>query len=221
MPLDSDVDNADAQLHVEFYEYNNTSKKDDQWNGQPFIRIMTPGDKTNIIEAPVREHHKARFPRQWLYWQMRNANDPGIGTTIAQWRAERPDEISEYQEVEFKMLKFNSVEQIATASDAQLQRVGMGAVAARLMAQNYLKRKNVKAGTEQSDELVKARSEIEEIKAQLAELLATKQSPAPVITVESIPRAPRKAKAAKAKRTYVRKAGNVEHDAATGDAGHG
>lgn len=210
MPLDSDVDNPDSQLHVEFYEYNNTRQKDDPWNGKTFIRIMVPGDKTNVIEAPVREHHKARFPRQWLHWQMRNSEDLGIETTLDKWHQERPDELTEFQKVEFQMLKFRTVEQIATASDAQLQRVGMGAHAARTLAQAYLKRRNAGAAASQADDLADLKRQNEEMRAQLAALMADRNVSAAVT-----PKAPTKNKGGRPRKVHVR------HDAAaTGSASH-
>ena len=80
--LDSDVNNADAQLHVEFY-----TKEDGPRKGKAYVRIMAPGDKTNIIEQPARDDHKQRFPRQWLYFQMQQNEDAAqqIGTPLSQW----------------------------------------------------------------------------------------------------------------------------------------
>ena len=57
--LDSDVQNADSTLYVEFYEV-----KSGEYAGQPFIRIMNPGDKTSVFDNPVKEHHKERKGRR-------------------------------------------------------------------------------------------------------------------------------------------------------------
>ena len=187
MALDSDVQNADSQLHVEFYEF----KEEGPYKGQPFVRIAVPGDKTNIIETPVREHHKERFPRQWLYHQMKNSKRPE-GISLEDWRKAKPADISEVQLLELEILKFRTVEQVATASDAQLQRVGMGAVGMRERARAHLAEKN---HTKADEKLEKANEEIEELKKQVNLLLRT--------------RIPKKAKDT-----------DVEHDAATGDAGN-
>ena len=189
MPLDSDVSGADAHLHVEFYEYDKAPYK-----GQSFVRIIVPGDKTNIIEQPVKEHHKARFPRQWLYHQMRNAEDPGLGIPLEVWHTERPDELNDFQLAELQILKFRTIEQVATASDSQLQKVGMGANALRERAKSYLAQKN---NTEVSDELSNTRKELDELKAQMATLMESRG-----------PGRPRK------------EVVNVQHNAAIGDAGH-
>ena len=66
MPLDSDVANADAKLHVEFY------------------------------------HHKERFPRQWLHFQMQNENGDIPGTKLEEWHAAAPGDISDAQMAELQ-----------------------------------------------------------------------------------------------------------------------
>lgn len=157
MPLDSDVSNADAQLHVEFYEHD----KAGPWRGKPFVRIVVPGDKTNVIDQPVREDHKQRFPRQWLFYQMKShENAPAIGTPLSQWRTDRPNELTDGQLTELTILKFQSVEQVAQASDGQIMRVGMGAVGIRERARAYISSKNAFA----------AGAELNEAKAQIAAL---------------------------------------------------
>lgn len=167
--LDSDIANADSHLHVEFYIC-----EDGDWKGKPFVRIIVPGDKTNIIEQPVREDHKQRFPRQWLYFQMKNDDSPKIGTSLSKWHSDYPDEFNRGQLEELQILKFQTVEQVATASDSQLQRVGMGATGLRERARAYLSNINRK---ENSAELDQTRKELEELKAQMAELMAQKRGP--------------------------------------------
>ena len=167
MPLDSDTANADAHLHVEFYMYDKAPYKD-----VPFVRIMVPGDKTNIIEQPVREHHKERFIRQWLYFQSKNDDGQVIGTLLGAWNKDCPEDFSEHQMAELQILKFQTVEQVATATDAQLQRIGMGAAGLRERARAYLTSKN---RAENNSELVKTRSELDELKAQMALLMAQRK----------------------------------------------
>jgi len=110
--LDSDVGNGDQHLHVEFYTYEKDPYKD-----RPFVRIIVPGDKTNVIDQPVREDHKARFPRQWLHFQMKSDNGLVIGTSLPDWNKDQPDEFTDYQMAELQILKLQAVDQVATASD--------------------------------------------------------------------------------------------------------
>jgi hypothetical protein len=189
MSLDSDVSNADSHLHVEFYVHER-----EPYKGQPFVKIVVPGDKTNVIDQPVKESHKQRFPRHWLYFQMQNDDAPAIGIPLSQWCSERPEEISDLQVAELQILKFKTVEQIAMASDSNIQRIGMGGSGLRERAKAFL---NVKNQSENASELAKTRSELDELKKQMSLLMEARK-----------PGRPRKETA------------DVEYDAPTGDTGN-
>jgi hypothetical protein len=161
--LDSDTNNADSFLDVRFYIC-----QEGDFKGKPFIKIVVPGDKTTVIDQPVRDDHKERFPRQWLHFQMQSGDGPVIGTPLKDWFQDQPDELNDNQLAELQILKFQTVEQVATASDNQLQRIGMGGVGLRERARNYLLNKNQKVS---SGELDKTRLELAELKAQMAMLL--------------------------------------------------
>src|SRR3990167_10688072 len=126
--------NPDSLLHSEFYWYEpldqNKSDEESVKQGRPiringpkqiYVRIMAPGDQTSIIETPVREDHKRRFPEKWLYFQIQEglidggANQPG-------WKIEEKMdgmwELSEEEVHQLKFLRFYTVEQIAGANDA-------------------------------------------------------------------------------------------------------
>ena len=163
MPLDSDDANADAKLHVEFYHHKE--------RGRPFIRIMVPGDTTNIIDQPVRDDHKERFPRQWLHFQMQNENGDIPGTKLEEWYRAAPGDITDAQVAELQILKFRTVEQVATASDAQMMRVGMGGVGLRLKAQAFLR---LKTDSTANAELAEAKAQLAALQAQVAALMEAK-----------------------------------------------
>jgi hypothetical protein len=171
MALDSDINNADAQLHVEFYTKDNGANE-----GKPYVRIMAPGDKTNIIDQPVRDDHKERFPRQWLYYQMQQNEGAAqqIGTPLTQWHKDYPEEINRDQIAELNILKFVTVEQLALASDTQLQRVGMGGVGLREKARLYLNRKN---RADSNAELEDTKKQLAALQAQMAQLLGAQEAP--------------------------------------------
>lgn len=202
MPLDSD--DPTSQNFVEFREYKGSDK---QWLGKPFIKIIVPGDKLNIVDRPMRESDKQIYPRQYQYFLMQT--DPGsmIGTPLEAWREECPNEITEGQVEELQILKFRSVDQLATASDAQGQRIGMGFAGMRERAKSYLIRKTQAIG---QGELEKTKNELETLKAQVAALMAKP----PVADVPEKRRGcppggwPKKDKV------------NVEHNAPTGATGH-
>ena len=169
MALDSDINNADAQLHVEFYIREEGPNK-----GNTYCRIMAPGDKTNIIDQPLRDDHKERFPRQYLYFQMQQNEGVAsqIGTPLLEWHRENPEELNRDQMAELNILKFVTVEQLALASDAQLQRVGMGGIGLRERARQFLNRKN---RSDANKELEDTKAQLQQLQAQMAELLGTTQ----------------------------------------------
>jgi len=172
MPLDSDVPNGDEQLHVEFFIAKDI---DPRFDGSPFIRINIPGDKTSVYEQPVREEHKARFPRQWLYFQMKQSELDGpqiIGTSLETWRSESPEDITKGHIEELRILKFQTVEQIAAASDQQLQRIGMGGPGLRERAKAFLSRKT---RTETQNELENTKKQLAELQAQMAALAVARK----------------------------------------------
>ncbi len=178
--------NPDKLLHVEFYMHApvdpNKSRdlnKKVLMPEQPFIRIMKPGDNTSIIETFVREDHKARFPDKWLYFQMQQGMIDG-GVDIPGWKIEEWAYLTPEQVHELKYLRFHTVEQIAGASDAQVQRLGVGGLGMRVEARKALQEK-VGAGI--NAELAKKDAEIADMKATMARMeaaVAALQNQAPV-----------------------------------------
>lgn len=170
MPLDSDIHNADEQLQVDFYIAKDVDPK---WDGKPFVRINIPGDKTTIIEQPMNEDHKRRFPRQYLYFQMKqNENDaPAMGTSFDVWFAEGNGDITKGQGEELRILKFQTVEQVANASDAQLQRIGMGSAGLREKAKGFLAKRN---RSETENQLDDTKKQLAELQAQMSALMTRK-----------------------------------------------
>ena len=161
--MDSDMNNADNALHVEFYKSTEEGYKD-----VPFVRIHIPGDKTTVIDQPVREDHKERFVRQWLYFQMKSNEGAEVyGTMLSKWNADEPKEFDKFQMEELQILKYQTVEQVATSTDSQLQRVGMSGFALRDKARAYLARQNQ---TVTSTALEDAQKELAILKEQVDRL---------------------------------------------------
>jgi hypothetical protein len=172
------ISNPDALLHVEFYLY----KPLDKWasevksaeagrlirvygDEQPFVRIMRPGDQTSIIETPVREAHKARWPEQWLYFQMRE----GLvdEKEVPGWKLEEWPFLSDKQDMlrELKFGRYSTVEQVAGASDAQVQKMGLGGVGFREQARTDLRKK---LSSDLNEAIASKDKEVAEMKAQMA-----------------------------------------------------
>jgi hypothetical protein len=159
--------NPDDLMHIEFYWYEPIDSKASREAGKvirskrtPYVRIMRPGDKTSIIETPVREDHKGRWPQKWLYFQMQEGL-VDVGKDIPGWNIDTWDELNDEQKKGLKYLNFHVVEQIAGASDAQVQNIGMGGLGLREKARHALKSK-MDAGIRA--EIASKDSEIAELK---------------------------------------------------------
>ena len=163
--------NPDAMLHVEIYWHEPI----DKWASevasqkagkrvivkgpkQEFIRIMRPGDKDNILEVPLREDHKQRFPQHYMYWQIAEGLIDG-GKDVPGWKLEEWPELDDKQELlrELKFARFWTVEQIAGAQDHQVQKLGIGGLGLREQARIALKermRREFAADNAQKDKII-------------------------------------------------------------------
>jgi hypothetical protein len=181
--LASDVNNPefvgaahpDARTHVEFYWHAPIDKYESQKIGKevrgpkmPFIRILNPGDRTSIIETFVTDYHKARFPQQWLAWQIKEGMMTG-DVQIPGWSIDEWTELDQNQREELKFLKFTVVEQLAGATDAQVQKLGMGGIGLREKAKRALQ---ARMGAETRDAIQKKDQEINELKDSITKLEA-------------------------------------------------
>jgi len=130
MALPSDEQGADARLQVRFYKRAVQQEQETLDAGRPiykefdFVHICVAGDTLTEIDTYVLNNHKLRFPVQWAQYMNRvGADDQQIvGTPVSEWPI-----VSKSQAEELRALKFHTVEAIAGASDAQLQRMGMAA----------------------------------------------------------------------------------------------
>lgn len=142
--------NPDDALQVEFYDYESI----DDWKTQekndgtiyrkpkcPFIRINTPGNVLNIIERPADARDVKRFPRQWMFYQIQTgalaSGDNLPGYKIADWH-----ELDHTTQEKLRYLGFVTVEQLAMATDSQIQAVGMGADGMRIRARKFVQERN-------------------------------------------------------------------------------
>lgn len=181
----------DALLAVTFYMKAMQNNFETLKKGRPifddrlFVKIFTPGNDLNIIDTFATEQDKKRFPKQWAHFQNSNSGDSReLGTPVAQWPLLTPA-----QGEELKGAKFFTVEQIAGASDQQLQSVGMIAgmnpMTLRDKAKAYLAAASDTALPQfQAEELAKRDQEIADLKAdqkrmadQLAALTAAQGQP--------------------------------------------
>jgi hypothetical protein len=173
--------NPDAQLTVRFYSRPAKNEFKTQLEGRPifedrdYIEIMIPGDKENIIDTPVMEHHKQRFPLHWAHYKNSGGGNAQIGTPLEQWPL-----ITASQAAELKAIKFFTVDSIAGASDDQISKIGLAGgmqpFAFREKAQLFLQvAKDLSFSQKQADTNAANERRIAELEARLAEVLAAKE----------------------------------------------
>jgi hypothetical protein len=142
-----------------------------------FIIIEVPGDNLTVIDTFAVDEHKKRFPVQWARYQNEKTDGDVEGTLLHDWPI-----LNAAVAAELKHFRFYTVEQIAEASDAQLNTLGMAAGMSPLSLRDKAKAflssaKGSALVQQQADELRKRDEELSAIKAQLAELTNTMNQP--------------------------------------------
>lgn len=165
-----------SNLYVEFYEDAHEVRFKSEQAGRPvyeqreFIRILVPGDSTNIIERLSNEQDRQDFPRQ--YDRFKKGQTAVIdGTPLNMWPVVNKSQVKECEYHEIR-----SVEQLGQASDTVCNRMGMGYVELRNKARAWLAAAQDSAiVTKQAAENDHLRGEIEALKQQIAELATPKR----------------------------------------------
>jgi len=159
----------------------------------PYIRIMVPGDKTTEVVQAVTEPIKRRFPREWMAWQI----DEGLiggDADIPGWKLSEWPELDADTVRELLHMRFQTVEQLAGASDKQIQGIGMGGVNLREKARVAMRNR---MGEETRQALETKDAETQALKDRLAALEAillnsgVTVDPAPELQPEAAPEAKR------------------------------
>lgn len=128
MALDTDINNPDNALWVEFYNDAVLQPFLSEQEGRPIyhdvvkIRIRIPGNDTLVIERPVEEGDKIRFPRHWAFFEAKAKNGDHPGTPLS----EMPG-VTKAAVENLRVRGFYTVEQFAAASDQVLSSLGMNA----------------------------------------------------------------------------------------------
>jgi hypothetical protein len=188
----TDANNPDSRLNVKFYQKAIQNEFKSALEGRPimemrdFIIIEVPGNNLSVIDTFAAPEHKDRFPVQWARYQNEKTDGDIEGTLLSEWPV-----LNSAIAAELKHFKFYTVEQVAAASDAQLNTLGMAAgmspLALRDKAKAYLgSAKDTALVQQQADELSKRDEIIARMEAQIAELAQQANKPKAV---------PKKAKA--------------------------
>ena len=128
MALDTDINNPDSALWVEFYEDKVLQNFLSEQEGRPIyhdvvnIRIRIPGNDTLVIDRAMEEGDKIRFPRHWAFFESKTKNGEHPGTPLSEMPGVTKATIEN-----LRVRGFYTVEQFAAASDQVLNSLGMNA----------------------------------------------------------------------------------------------
>lgn len=161
----------DNSVFAEFYLHPAEDKEASAREGRPiytdkeYVRIMVPGDKTTMIERPVRlgtfpKHDNQRFGNQYNAFKG-GAGQNLSGTPLAEWAM-----ISRSQVKELEHFNCRTVEQLASMTDTAVQNF-TGVSNLRTLAQRYLE--DAKEGSA----LTKMQAELDERDNRLSSMEAT------------------------------------------------
>ena len=147
---------------------------------RPHVRITVPGDQTNQIERVATEVDKQKYPKAWQRF-MSSESQGHTGTPLEQW-----PQITRAQLKEAKYFEVHTVEQMSTLSDSHITRLGMGFQDLRTKAQAYLKAASGTAeATKDAAEKERMQRQIDDLKAQIAELAKPKRGRPAIETAEA------------------------------------
>lgn len=169
------VTNPDDMLAVEFLYMEPIDIFASQEKGvktlrkkEVYIRKAKPGDGLSVIERIADENDKKQFPIQWMRFQMQEGLTE-VDPNLPGWKINEWPELNEDQVRFLTFQRFQTVEQLAGASDSQIQGIGMGGVAIREKARVALRNR---MGAETRSELERHAAENADLKARLAALEA-------------------------------------------------
>lgn len=163
---------ADNRLFVEFFRKAVPNPFKSNEAGRPvfdevdFVRISVPGDRNSNYESKVTDEHKQRFAARWERYQA-GLSQAVSGTPLEQW-----PQMSVGTVATLKAMNVHTVEQLAEMPDQFAQQI-MGNHDLRKKAKLFLEAAAGEAvNNKLQSELEKRDSEIETLKAQMAQLLA-------------------------------------------------
>jgi len=161
---------GDDKLFVVFYQSYVKDDTESEKQGRPvfrdetFIRIVSPGDRNNVVERPLRPDDPKRFPKQWAIYKQ-GEEQVGIGLRLEEWPL-----VSRAMVEELKFFNFRTVEHIAEAKDDVCSKMP-GLRQLKDKATAYLQLAKDNAPLEQmQNELARRDATISALQAQVEEL---------------------------------------------------
>jgi hypothetical protein len=167
----------DDKLIVGFYRRSelNKFKSKEQGKavheGRDFVKIQHPGETLNIVDRPVQDSDKQRWPRQWAAYAAGKRDVPD-GVPIDLLFPSKP-------EVAATMRGYNihTVEQLSNLSGSAIDTVGMGAQDWVNAAKRYMDQANRGVNYHQFEKAMADKdAELRQMKRQIADLSAMLRS---------------------------------------------
>lgn len=162
---------TDDKLIVGFYKKSVSNKFKSREMGKPvyeaqdFIKIQHPGETLNIVDRPVRDDDKMRWPQRWQQYQAGVSQIPD-GVPLSLLFPDKP-QIADMM----RGYNIHTVEQLANLSAQGQSTVGMGATEWVTAAQKYMERVSKGVNHHQFEAAMSAKdAEIATLKRQIAEV---------------------------------------------------
>lgn len=164
---------TDDKLIVGFYKKSVKNASRSNAEGRPihegvdFVKIQHPGETLNIVDRPVKDDDKQRWPRQWHSYQQGVRQVPD-GVPINLLFPAKP-------EIETMLRGYNihTVEQLAGLSAEAISTVGMGAQDWVNAAKRYMERADKGVNHHQFETALAAKDQqIASLQRQIAEVTA-------------------------------------------------
>lgn len=179
---------TDDKLIVGFYRKSVLNQARSRAEGRPiheshdFIKIMHPGEKLNVVDRPVTENDKHRWPRNWHHYQQGLRQTPD-GVPINLLFPAQP-------EIETMLRGYNihTVEQLSNLSAEGISTVGMGAQDWVNKAKRYMENANKGVNHHEHEIALSTRdAKITALERQVSELSALIRSQQQVANPQPLP----------------------------------
>lgn len=169
-----------SSQHVEFIRKARLSQNESSKVGAPvyvddiFIRIHNPGDLKNVYFQPAKDADKRAYPEAWARFQ--NDDDRPPGTPLQTLTILRPDKFGPADIENLKAQKVFTIEQLSALPDSAIKVIGPRSREWAKLAQDHLAKSDTSGLKEENESL---RREMDEMKAQMADLMAKRKGGRP------------------------------------------
>jgi hypothetical protein len=147
---------------------------------QDYITIWTPGSQLTVVDAPITSgFYMQRFRKEYEDWKA-GLKDALAGTPLEHF----PFMFNKVGLIaELKAMHIHTTEQLAELPDSAMHKI-MGGVELRKTAQDYLAKSKAEAIDTEKQAL---KDQLAQLQAQVAQMLAAQQLPAPTVPAAEPP----------------------------------